>query len=367
MLAVALYMLKVTLISGILFGYYLLALKNERFHSWNRYYLVLSAVVSLLLPFAHWSPLFSAYRPAAVEVHGLSVFTLKAQAAGEAALASGGGGPEWPLVIYSLVCLFLLAGLARVLFVLFRRIRRGVKEEHRLFTLVADGGPDSPFSFFRYIFWNQATPLDSREGRHILRHELVHVQQKHSFDKLLLEAILVACWINPFFYLIRRELHTIHEFIADRKSCYPKGDPAASGNINPREYAALLVSQALGIRHTGVTSHFFQKQLTRRVRMLIRENKTRFSWLKRVMAIPLALCVMSFFLMLQSQARDKGVTLLPPISTPARIFHSIPADGRQGRNRRKKGPAGCTGAANQDRAPEKTFPGVHDHQNAARP
>ncbi|MCK7556945.1 hypothetical protein MKQ70_18770 [Chitinophaga sedimenti] len=75
----------------------------------------------------------------------------------------------------------------------------------------------SPFSFFRYIFWNRETRLESPEGQQILQHELAHLTEKHSIDKLLLEVITAFCWINPFFHLMKRELALIHEFIADKK------------------------------------------------------------------------------------------------------------------------------------------------------
>ena len=51
MTAAALYLLKATLCSGILFGYYRLFLRNRAFHSYNRFYLLFTVVLSLCLPF----------------------------------------------------------------------------------------------------------------------------------------------------------------------------------------------------------------------------------------------------------------------------------------------------------------------------
>src|SRR5690606_34374903 len=44
------YLLKMFLCSGILYGYYYVALRNNRFHHWNRYYLLLAPLLSLTLP-----------------------------------------------------------------------------------------------------------------------------------------------------------------------------------------------------------------------------------------------------------------------------------------------------------------------------
>ncbi|HEY1115436.1 MAG TPA: hypothetical protein VGE66_17825, partial [Chitinophagaceae bacterium] len=44
------YLLKVVLCSGLLTGYYFIALRNRAFHQWNRFYLLAAAVLSLTLP-----------------------------------------------------------------------------------------------------------------------------------------------------------------------------------------------------------------------------------------------------------------------------------------------------------------------------
>ena len=45
-----LYPAKVFLCSGILFGYYWLFLRNRRFHHYNRFYLLGSLLLSVILP-----------------------------------------------------------------------------------------------------------------------------------------------------------------------------------------------------------------------------------------------------------------------------------------------------------------------------
>ncbi|MCW3082580.1 hypothetical protein, partial [Segetibacter sp.] len=50
MLPIAWYLLKVVLCTGILFGYYLVALRNKKFHLYNRFYLLASVAVSWLIP-----------------------------------------------------------------------------------------------------------------------------------------------------------------------------------------------------------------------------------------------------------------------------------------------------------------------------
>ena len=50
MLTFAYYILKVIICSGILYGYYLIALRNKIFHRWNRFYLLAIVVISFTEP-----------------------------------------------------------------------------------------------------------------------------------------------------------------------------------------------------------------------------------------------------------------------------------------------------------------------------
>ena len=52
------YIVKSVLVSGVLTAYYLIALRNRRFHGYNRVYLLSVLVVSLLLPLVRidWQP-----------------------------------------------------------------------------------------------------------------------------------------------------------------------------------------------------------------------------------------------------------------------------------------------------------------------
>ena len=49
------YLLKSMILSGIFYGYYSLFLKNTIYHSYNRYYLLASMALSLVIPFLNLS------------------------------------------------------------------------------------------------------------------------------------------------------------------------------------------------------------------------------------------------------------------------------------------------------------------------
>ena len=58
---ISIYLLKVICISGLLFLYYHFALRNKQFHYYNRFYLLLTFVVSITLPLVRleWFTFFS--------------------------------------------------------------------------------------------------------------------------------------------------------------------------------------------------------------------------------------------------------------------------------------------------------------------
>ncbi|MCF2594585.1 M56 family metallopeptidase [Bacteroides caecigallinarum] len=73
-----------------------------------------------------------------------------------------------------------------------------------------------PFSFFNWIFLNPDN-VQEEEMNEILTHEMAHVRQKHSIDVIISELVNICCWINPFAWLMKREVRLNLEFLADRK------------------------------------------------------------------------------------------------------------------------------------------------------
>src|SRR5690606_12023401 len=75
--------------------------------------------------------------------------------------------------------------------------------------------PDSTIActFYRTIFLGDR--LTEAEKQQILSHELVHVKQKHSLDLVFFEVLKVIFWFNPLIYIYQNRIATVHEFIAD--------------------------------------------------------------------------------------------------------------------------------------------------------
>ncbi len=146
--------------------------------------------------------------------------------------------------------------------------------------------PGTPFSFFKYIFWNEDIDINSPNGKRIFEHEMVHVREQHSLDKIFLQFILVTGWINPFFWLIRSELHMIHEFIADRKSIGEKDSIA---------FAELILQSTYPKYNHLLSNPFFQNSIKRRLSMINKSKHPGMNYLSRISALVIATCILLAF------------------------------------------------------------------------
>jgi hypothetical protein len=224
-LMTGIYLLKTTLLSGILFGYYRWFLRDRCFHGFNRFFLLSIPLLTLALPFIRlpWGgylwPADNAPLSLSTPLHAVNSSDWKETDATADPSHWWSHLPSWQMltaIAYVLVaCLmlyFLLCQLRYIRLLTKRYPGRKMGDIHFFGTRE----PGTPFSFLKYIFWNDELELNSAPGRQILRHELNHVRQGHSLDLLLLRSLVTFFWINPFFHLIYREIRAVHVFLADR-------------------------------------------------------------------------------------------------------------------------------------------------------
>jgi N-acetylmuramoyl-L-alanine amidase len=168
----------------------------------------------------------------------------------------------------------------------------------------------APFSFLHYVFWRREIPIDSETGQQILRHEIAHVREQHSIDKVLLQFVLSLFWINPFFWLIRKEMGMIHEFIADRQSV-AEGDTAA--------FAAMILQSAYPGRSFGLSNPFFHSPIQRRLHMLLKSRNTKVSYATRILALPLLALIGVAFTVRAIRPHEHISASLPMLTAPVTI------------------------------------------------
>ncbi len=131
----------------------------------------------------------------------------------------------------------------------------------------------------------------------VMQHELVHIQQRHSLDLLMLELINVLCWFNPFHRLLRKHLQDVHEYLADEQV-------AAKGAWQP--YAQLLVEMSRMPLPVSLTTGFTAQQIGRRIRMMGRNRSGKWSLLRFTVILPLLASLVFLFSCLEEVPENYG-------------------------------------------------------------
>ncbi|WP_207510701.1 N-acetylmuramoyl-L-alanine amidase [Longitalea luteola] len=314
-----LYLGKVMLCSGILLGYYWLFLRNKRFHHYNRFYLQATLLFSVTLPLIR-IPVWNKPQNGVNQVMYQTLEVLTVNYGEDDGLQSAPGTlaklftlENMLYLIYSAGIMLLLWTLARSLMYIRKISTRYPFERIGELKFYTTREPNTPFSFFRSIFWNNDLSFNSREGQQIFRHELFHVQQKHSADIVLAEIITAFFWFNPFFHLLKKELKAIHEFLADQY---------AISDSDRYAYAELLVLQTLKTKNGSITNHFFQNHIKRRIAMITNNQSTRYSYRSRLMALPvlaLVFCTVALYAQRSANAL-KNIYYTGPNKTPITVI-----------------------------------------------
>ena len=307
MIAFAYYLLKMFVCSGLLFAYYHLALKNKLFHQWNRFYLIASVIISLTVPCLEFS-VWLDQTDSGTDIKLLHVvYSADAYVAEVTSGRNNLSTDQWITIGYGFVSAFVFVTFILALIKIYSIIRSHTVMEIDDIKFVNTEERNAPFSFLNYVFWNKQIDLKSTAGEHIFEHELVHVREKHSLDKLFLQIVLIVFWCNPFFWLIRRELKMIHEFIADKKSV---------GQSDAHAFAKMILHAAYPQHYSELTNQFFNPSIKRRLAMLTKNNNPKFSYISRILALPLmALLVLAFTVkQKQSFAQKTADSNLPVVT-----------------------------------------------------
>ena len=265
------YLLEANIYLAVFYLLYFVLLDKETHYKLNRIYLLATCVLSYLIPLIQIGALRSYmdggqvitiitnpnFKP--IDTTGIFHFTLQgcllyAYTLGAAAM----------LVIFTFKIIQLIK---------LTRAQKNVLDDKYKLVTVKDS--NTAFSFFNYVFIG--TNVSGADT--IIRHELVHINQKHSFDIVFLELIKIINWFNPFIYLLQRSLKTVHEYIADEQTAAYENDALT--------YSSFLVNNAYGISGSSITHSFFNYNLLKkRIIMLNQKRSGNLARLKYLAVIP---------------------------------------------------------------------------------
>ena len=300
------YLLEANLYLGVFYLCYCLFLNRETYYMLNRVYLLAVCVISFIIPVIQLGIL----KPTVplVQTDALMAPVNLSRHNSPAAIAPAASHfslQDGLLYLYLLGTAVFVIVLVIKLYHLIKLTGAKPLINHGDYKLVYINGANTAFSFFNYLFIG--TTVSQKET--IIRHELVHIRQKHSVDIILLELFKIVNWFNPLVYLLQNSLKTVHEYIADEKT--------ALAEVDALTYSAFLVNNAYGLGGSSVTHSFFNYNLLKkRIIMLNQQRSGSLARLKYLLALPV--CVGLLCTSTLAFSKNYGwVDIAPPGPLPA--------------------------------------------------
>ena len=291
------YMLFAVIGTALFWGLYRLLLHREHCLQLNRFFLLTTLAMSLLIPLVHPTVHVTQY-PVAGNGYLISL-SMQGEETPLASLTQMDATND-PTIFQSIdtrqiIALIYWFGVALSALLLAARYITTWRSLHRFsfteqsftygsrqrhYHVAVDDNIDSSFSFFNYIVIKRQD-LTEEEVQQVLAHELTHAHQRHSWDTLLVQLVRCLLWFNPFVWLYGREVRVVHEYLADEAVLRQGNEETYS------HYLQLLFKQATGIRYSPLVNSFHFSTIKNRITMM-KQPKSHRGWAKALAALPVA-------------------------------------------------------------------------------
>lgn len=279
------YFLKINVAIALFYAFYRLFFYKDTFFTWRRAALLCFFAISAVYPLLNIQTWITEQEPmvAMADLYAdivLPEFTITPEQATsdwKTLLLQTVGFAYWGMVIVLAIRFFIqLAGIIRLAF-RCRKAKIGNTNVHLL--RQASG----PFSFFHWIFIHPTSHTED-ELSEILTHEQTHANQWHSIDVLVSEIVCIFCWFNPFAWLMKREIRTNLEYLADNRVLETGHDSKA--------YQYHL----LGLSHHKAAATIYNSfnvlPLKKHIKMMNKKRTREIGRTKYLMFLPLAALLM---------------------------------------------------------------------------
>ena len=267
------YIIQVMLFQLLFLIVYDFVLSKETFFTKNRWYLLMSAIMSFCIPFIQ-IPSFQKVVSNGVRIL-LPEIVLSPQNMIEKTeiYQNFNGG----LIIFWLGFLFFLVLFSFKVYKLTSLIIKNSIEKKDSYTLITLPNSKKAFSFFNYIFLG--ADINELEKEKIISHELIHCKQKHSLDLLFFESLKILMWFNPLLYIYQKRIATVHEYISDA---------IILKSADKKLYMNTLVNQLFDVENISFVNQFYKhSQLKKRIMMITKEKSNKMKQIKYLLLVPI--------------------------------------------------------------------------------
>ena len=274
-----------------LLGYELL-LKKETFFNYNRWYLLITPIIALTLPFLNIAALNELVPQESAAV--INSFWLPEIVIGgspqavetlpEVNLSSRSTTINWWMLAYALGAMLSLGIVFQKYLNLKKLFNFNLIFKADTYKIIEVPSSNLACTFYKTIFLGDQ--LSATEKPQILAHELVHVKEKHSLDLIFFEAFKILFWFNPLIYIYQNRIATLHEFIADAK---------VVKTTNKGSYYEQLLNSAFNTQNISFINQFFNHSLIKkRIVMLQKSRSKTIAKFKYLMVLPLMFIMLTY-------------------------------------------------------------------------
>lgn len=261
------YLLEANIYLAVFYGFYRLFLYRETFYTLNRYYLIAATALAFALPLLQLGYLYNLIGRNAAEQTGTEITKIAIQPY-----------PDLNLMLYSYIAIaavFLVRFLINLSHIIVQAFQNPRTRKDNVVYIELPGS-ETAFSFFKFLFINP----QAADKNTIIRHELVHIHQKHSADIVFFEIIRILGWFNPVTYFLKKDIKLLHEYIADE---------VTTGTVQKHEYAMFLIQNSFGVVPNQLTNQIFNQSILKmRINMLNKKRSAGRARLRLLLALPLA-------------------------------------------------------------------------------
>lgn len=305
------YILYSALILSACLAFYKLLLQKETFFHLNRFVLLGCMILAFILPLLP-VPQQLSLRKVAVEKH----VPLARTAAGKSQIIALKSPPvqdviveqakqtfdvemllQWLVYLYWFGVLLFGVNFLMQACVLFYRAYSLSAIQDGKFRIVEITGDKAPCSFANNIFINPEK-YEWETYNQILLHEKIHIEQKHTIDLLLAEAVIVFQWFNPFAWQWRKALESNLEFLTDDKMLQQE-------TVEKESYQFSLLKVAAPHFPLSLTTNYNQSLIKKRIIMMNSKKSSVHTTWKYFFLLPLLI----LFVCLFNQPAAQGQTL----------------------------------------------------------
>lgn len=318
------YLLKVNVAFVLFYAFYRLFFYKDTFFKLRRAILLAFFGLALFYPLLNIQDWVRQQEPIADVIYMYSAMLPEATAKADAAasvdwygwLLGSLGFIYWGIVAF--LCGRFLVQLSSILW-LAHTSERVVIHETPVYALRKAAGP---FSFFRMVFLHPESHSD-KETDEILTHECTHVSQWHSIDVILSEMMCMACWFNPFVWLLKREVRHNLEYLAD--------NTVIQSGYDSKSYQYHLLGLAHHQSVTTLYNSFNVLHLKNRIMMMNKKRSPGIVRTKYLIFIPLV-----GILMLLSNI-EAVARLTVRLANEATVSNAVVTGGKEGTITDRKG------------------------------